>query len=341
MGLNLGSIVKLVAVYDKKIEKTEKYLEKLKIANIEVIDIGSLESFIKLRAKNRTLIFHCHGFLHLEIASRLKRVGDRIVITVHTYRHYWRFWKFPLTLYLYLRYKKSVDAWHLLCGKSADEFFWFRKHPQNAFIFPLGVEDEFMKSQPTDIECYDIEGRKINWEEGKKKLVYIAYFYSVKRHKFLLESLKDILKDNIVLYLIGDGPLLRDCVQYAKQLGIVENVVFLGRVNRDIVMCALSKTTLAVIPSRSETFGWCLLEPFCMDKPIVTTNVGIAGSLIQDFRNGFVVDVNCGEEEFCNKVKYALEYIQNVDNSSMKNLYRWQTFSANMKQCYNYIMNMQ
>lgn len=340
MAMSLGSITKPIAVFDKKIEKTEKYIEKLKTANIQVIDIASLEDFIKLQSNHKKLIFHCQGFLHLKIASKLKRPGDRIVITVHAYRNYWRFGKAPLTLYLYSKYRKVVDIWHFICEKSRNEFFWFIKTPQNAFVFPLGIEDNFFNSSPTDIRCYDIEGRKIDLKNEKKRIVYIADFYNVKQHIFLLRSLKSILMDDTVLYLLGDGPLLSECMRYTKRLGIQNNVVFMGRVGRDIVRGALNKAHVAVVPSRSETFGWCLLEPFCMDKPVVTTNVGIANSLIHDFRNGFIVDVNCEEKEFCDKVKYALEHMQNVDNSSMKNLYRWQIFSVTMKQCYNYALDL-
>lgn len=345
MALNLNSLTEIIAVYDKRIEKTDKYLYKLKTAGIQVIDISFLEHFIKLQA-GRKLIFHCQGFLHLKIASKLKRSHDKIVITVHAYRHYWRFWKFPLTLYLYSRYKSAVDIWHFLCGKSQKEFFWFRKFakkPGKAFVFPLGVEDEFINSHSDQVKCCDIDdidGEGISFNNGEKRIVYIADFNHVKRHKLLLRSLKNILKNDTVLYLLGDGPLIGECLEYTKRLGIQNNVVFTGRVSRDAVRSILSKASVAVVPSRSETFGWCLLEPFCMDKPIVTTNVGIADSLVQDFRNGFILDVNCKEEEFCDKVKYALEHLQNVDNSSMKNLYNWQTFSSNMKQCYDYVMDM-
>lgn len=76
-----------------------------------------------------------------------------------------------------------------------------------------------------------------------------------------------------------------------------------------------------------------------MNVPIVTTNVGIANSIINDFRNGFIVDVNCEEEEFRNKVKYALEHIQDVDNSSMNNLYSWQTYGRITANCYSSILN--
>lgn len=339
MALNLNSLTEIIAVYDKRIEKTDKYLYKLKTAGIQVIDISFLEDFIKLQA-GRKLIFHCQGFLHLKIASKLKLPGDRVVITVHAYRNYWRFGKSLLTFYLYSKYRKTVDIWHFLCEKSQNDFFWFIKNPKNAFIFPLGIEDGFINSHPDDGKYCDIEGKKIDSKNEKKRIVYIADFYQVKRHKFLLRSLKSLLKDDIVLYFLGDGPLFDKCVRYTKQLGIQNNVVFTGRVGRNTVRSILSEASVAVVPSRSETFGWCLLEPFCMDKPIVTTNVGIADSLIQDFRNGFIVDVNCKKEEFCNKVKYALEHMQNVDNSPIKSIYKWQTFSATMKQCYDYVMDM-
>lgn len=334
LAVNINRYQEILAVYDPTFETADNFLKRLRHENVQVIKLTDLENVIETRYKSFRILFHCQGFTHLIIAQRLKRQNDAIVLTVHAFKGSLWYGKL-FALYGFLRFRSVVDNWHFLSRKSRKEFFWFRSIRGNSCVFPLGLENRFMCVSSDRNSCIDIFGRKISGIANNTAIVYVADFNPGKRHLFLLRSLRKLLTGNTVLYLLGDGALLERAITNAKDLGILDNVVFMGRVDRDTVHYILSNANLAVVSSRSETFGWCLLEPFCMDIPIVTTNVGIAESLIDDYRNGFILEVNCSESDFAEKVKLALAHIKTVNNSLEKHSYDWKTTATLFNRCYD------
>lgn len=329
-----GRYKDLMVVYDKNVESDRVYLNQLQESVKECIDISELKEVISTRYRKQPLLFHCHGFSHLRIAKKVCRPIDKILLTVHCFRHalWYAKWVAILT---YLLYFRSVDLWHFLCARNREEYFWFRRFPSNTCVFPLGVEELFMEKSVKELVVNDLSGREVPYIHDTINIVYIARFESWKRHMFLLRSLRSILRDNTYLYLLGDGSYLRKTTKTANQMEIRNNVIFTGNVDRKTVHYILKHAALAVTVSPSETFGWCLLEPFCMDIPIVTTNVGIANSIIHDYYNGFILNENCNEKEFLEKIKIALKHLKNIDNSDKKSLYLWDTFGKNTARCYD------
>jgi len=334
MALAIGRYTDLSVVYDRRLESGSLYMDKLQEKNIKCIDVSRLKKVIAAYYETTPLLFHCHGFSHLRKALKIARPIDKVMISVHCFRHatWYAKWMALITYFLFFR---SVNKWHFLCQRSRDEYFWYKKIPSNTCSFPLGVEELFMTKMAQVCLVKDLISQDIIDLTSKVNIVYIARFQAWKRHVFLLRSLRPILKGDTYLILVGEGPILDQVMDLATKLGVQDNVVFTGRVNRETVHYVLSHANLAVTVSPSETFGWCLLEPFCMGVPIVTTNVGIANSIIHDFYNGFILNKNCKEKEFLEKVKMALKHLKDIDNSDKKSLYLWDNFGKNTARCYD------
>jgi len=336
MALSISGHADLLVVYDKRIEPGETNLNKLRSHNIECVDIAQLAEVVNSRYKDQPVLFHCNGFAHLRLARKMARPIDKIILSVHCFRHALWYAKF-VAIATYLLFWCRVDLWHFLSHKSREEYFWFRGVPGNTCVFPLGVEELFMTKTADSAVIWDSSSGKIaNFSTGIN-IVCIARFQPWKRHTFLLESLQPILSGNINLILVGEGPIRSKIENLAKKLGIRENVIFTGTVDRKTVHSILCRANLAVTVSPSETFGWCVLEPFCMDVPVVTTDVGIASVVIGDYRNGFILNPNCTREEFLEKVKMTLKCLGKVGNSPAKEFYRWEAFGNNIANCYNSI----
>lgn len=334
MVLAVNRLTDLSVVYDERIGIDRSRIERLKDSNIPCIDVSNLRQHIDTHFKGAQLVFHCQGFSHLLIALRNARPIDRIMITVHCFRNARWFGKW-MALLTYLLFSKSVHIWHFLSRKVMEEYFWFRPIPSNTCIFPLGVEELFMSKSQESYILKDLETQEtIDLCKGSN-IVCIAQFQPWKRHIFLLRSLRAILKGGTYLILVGDGPLLKRVMNFSKRLGIRDHVIFTGNVPRKMVHYILTYGNVSVTSTTSETFGWCLLESFCMDVPIVTTNVGIADSIVRDGGNGYILKQNCREEKFLEKTKMALERLRNVDNSKSKHLFRWEMFGRNTVDCYN------
>ncbi|MFH2138502.1 MAG: glycosyltransferase [Candidatus Omnitrophota bacterium] len=320
-------------IYDRKTELNNWFLDKFHENNIECIDVLELKDFVNRQGEDSPVVFHCQGFSHLRKAISIARPIDKILMSVHCFRNalWYARW---VALISYMFFYSRVDMWHFLCSKSREEYFWFKDLPDNTCVFPLGIEELFMSDSGAKGIIKDVEGQEILSENAATIIVYTARFQPWKRHDFLLHSLESILKDNTYLVLIGEGPLREKIMKLAVKLGLRKNVVFTGNIDRDDVHNILSNANLSVSSSTSETFGCCIAEAFCMNVPVVTTDVGIAKSIIVDNQNGFVLDPGCTQAEFMEKTKEALRCFGGIDNNSGKEIFRWETFSRTVAENY-------
>jgi glycosyltransferase involved in cell wall biosynthesis len=91
------------------------------------------------------------------------------------------------------------------------------------------------------------------------------------------------------LAVAGEGsgrPLL---VAQARNLGLDESVVFLGRQTTREVKALLDRSSLLVLPSRSEGMGRAILEAFARARPVVASRVGGIPDLVEDGSTGILV----------------------------------------------------
>jgi N-acetyl-alpha-D-glucosaminyl L-malate synthase BshA len=89
--------------------------------------------------------------------------------------------------------------------------------------------------------------------------------------------------------MVGDGEQRSECEQLARDLGINDNVRFLGK--QDAIEEILSVSDLFLMPSQSESFGLAALEAMACKVPVVSSNAGGLPELNVDGVTGFLKDV--------------------------------------------------
>ncbi len=109
--------------------------------------------------------------------------------------------------------------------------------------------------------------------QGLKVVGCIAAFTKEKGHDFLLRTaeLLQSRKSDLVVLLLGDGPLREPLKEEAKRRGL-KNVIFEGFV--EDVVPYFFRFDLIVIPSRTEAFVSVALDAFVAGVPVLATNVG-------------------------------------------------------------------
>ncbi|MCI5123157.1 MAG: glycosyltransferase family 1 protein, partial [Candidatus Electrothrix sp. AR5] len=110
-----------------------------------------------------------------------------------------------------------------------------------------------------------------------------------KGQKYFIEAAAQVLKSypQACFVLVGDGGQGDEMRAYAKALGIASRVIFAGFRN-DIAEC-YSALDIFVLPSLLEGTPMALLEAMSTGVPIIATNVGGVGHIVQDGENGVLV----------------------------------------------------
>ncbi|MGZ3750270.1 MAG: N-acetyl-alpha-D-glucosaminyl L-malate synthase BshA [Mucilaginibacter sp.] len=125
---------------------------------------------------------------------------------------------------------------------------------------------------------------------GEKILIHTSNFRKVKRTKDVIRIFAKVIeKIPAKLLMVGDGEQRSDCEQLCRDLGVVDNVRFLGK--QDAIEEILSVSDLFLMPSESESFGLAALEAMACKVPVVTTNAGGLPELNLDGITGFLKDI--------------------------------------------------
>ncbi len=127
-------------------------------------------------------------------------------------------------------------------------------------------------------------------EPGEKIIMHVSNFRPVKRVDDVVRvSARVMEKLPARLILVGDGPDRPMAEERARNLGIGDRVVFLGK--QDSVAELLACADLFLLPSESESFGLSALEAMASEVPVVGTRCGGLEEVVQDGLSGRLLPV--------------------------------------------------
>lgn len=121
---------------------------------------------------------------------------------------------------------------------------------------PVDVEDIVrLGSVPVDLPC-------------KKYIIHVGKFKTEKRHDILIRAFaQSTYKGDLVL--VGQGRLLQDCRELAKELGVENRVHFAGYKKNPFPF--IKSADLLVLPSDYEGFGMVLVEAISLAVPVISS----------------------------------------------------------------------
>ncbi|MEK9183087.1 MAG: glycosyltransferase [Patescibacteria group bacterium] len=130
---------------------------------------------------------------------------------------------------------------------------------------------------------------------AKPVILTVGRLVEQKGQKYLLEAFAELKnKEKYELWVVGEGPLRAVLEQQTKELGIGEQVKFLGA-RRDIP-ALLSQADLFVFPSLWEGLGIAVLEAALAKAPIVASAVDGILDIIEDNETGYLVESGDSED---------------------------------------------
>ena len=125
------------------------------------------------------------------------------------------------------------------------------------------------------------------------------------------------------LLMVGDGPERTNAQELCRDLGVCQDVRFLGK--QDAVEEILSVSDLFLMPSSSESFGLAALEAMACKVPVISTNTGGLPELNVNGETGFLSDIGDVDEMAKNAI-YILEDNDRLEKFKDAALERAKTF---------------
>jgi len=136
--------------------------------------------------------------------------------------------------------------------------------------------------------------------EGERLVAHVSNFREVKRTQDVVRVFAGLhaagawppdhpragAPGGVKLLLVGDGPDRAACEALARQLGVFDEIRFLGK--QEPVEEILSVADLFLMPSASETFGLAALEAMACGVPVVSSDIGGLPELNVDGETGFL-----------------------------------------------------
>jgi len=126
---------------------------------------------------------------------------------------------------------------------------------------------------------------------GEKVIVHVSNFRPVKNTKQVVDIFHQVRESypDVKLLLVGDGPERVPTERKARDLGVFEDVRFLGK--QDPIEEILSIADIFLMPSDSETFGLAALEAMACRVPTVVSDVGGLPELVANEETGYLCPV--------------------------------------------------
>jgi glycosyltransferase involved in cell wall biosynthesis len=266
----------------------------------------------RLKQEHYDLIHIQTPFVAHRVGVRLaQRLGLPVIESYHTYFEEYLYHYFPYLPKPLMRFAAR----------------WFtRKQCNNvdALIVPSEamnqVLQEYGVTRPMEIIPTGIEERYLNWpgtthfkhdykiEKDRPVLVHIGRVAHEKNIDFLFEVLSEVRRTfpNILLVVAGEGPALNHLKSLSRQLGLEDNVLFVGYLDRDstLLECYLAGDAF-IFASRTETQGLVLLEAMALGVPVVSTAVMGTKDILAPRKGGLIAEEE--SQDFANKIIELLQ----------------------------------
>ena len=163
-------------------------------------------------------------------------------------------------------FSKVFATDYMCCSELAGRWLFGNKEYDNGNVYLLNNAIDLDKFK------YDEEKRKeLNIEDSTLVIGHVGRFVEQKNHRFLIDIFNEVhkQKENSILLLAGQGPLMEEMKEKVKILGIEDSVKFLGQ--RNDINELYQAMDLLLFPSLYEGLGMVVVEAQISGLPCVVS----------------------------------------------------------------------
>jgi glycosyltransferase involved in cell wall biosynthesis len=122
---------------------------------------------------------------------------------------------------------------------------------------------------------------------GEDTVVTVGRLVDVKRIDNLIRAVAPL--EEVHLLVIGDGPTRARLKGVARESGATDRVTFLGNQPHDVTLSYVQAADVFALASSVETFSIAVLEAMSVGTPVVATDCGGPGEILDDGNTGLLV----------------------------------------------------
>jgi len=237
------------------------------------------------------------------MANRLRSAGAKHIVALTHGHELW--WAKVFVLNTLMR--KIV--------KDTDYLGYLADYTRSVLI-KIGDPNKFVQIAP-GIDTAQFAPQVKNYEliekhrlEGRRVIVCVGRLVHRKGQDQLIKSLPKIIKEfpDAVLLFVGDGPIKSMLKNSARQLGVINNIVFAGKVSHTQLADYICLGEVFAMPVRSRFFGLeveglgiVYLEASACGLPVIAGNSGGAPDAVLENVTGLIVD-GTNEDQISNAI---------------------------------------
>lgn len=261
------------------------------------LDLTNYKSYKKLKAIieiNKYDLVHCHtpipSVLARLAARSSRKNGTKVLYTAHGFHFYnggpiknWLTY-YPVEWLL----SGFTDGIVTINAEDFGHINGKMRHKESFYIKGIGIDTAKFQTL-SEIERYKYR-QNLGFKKNDFILLYVAEFIYRKNHKFVIDALPELRSKipDIKILFAGKGILLEKMKTYADQLGVADNIDFLG-FRSDLGYLA-GIADLGISSSRQEGLGLGLAEEMLCSVPVVATVDRGHKEMIIHGKNGFLFE---------------------------------------------------
>ena len=283
-------------------ERTKAYLDKIRAEGVVLHNIHFARSPLskdniaayselkKIIDSQRFDLIHCHtptASILTRLAARgARKSGSVVMYTCHGFHFHNAAPKKNWMIYYPIEKFCSRFCDYIVTINKEDYNRAKTFHTKNVRYIPgAGVDISRIKNTKVDKQAYK---KSIGIPEDCVMLLSVGEMIERKNHEVIIRALGKLQNKNIYYVICGKGPLKEHLENLAKELGLAENVVFLG-FRRDIPeLCHTAD--ISAFPSRIEGLGLAGIEAMAAGVPLVSSNVHGILDYVIDGKTGYACD---------------------------------------------------
>lgn len=236
-------------------------------------------------------VFHVIDHTNGHVAYWLKKSGKPVIITCHDLVQYVypeilknqsRFPAFSMAAWEYsVRGITVVDRTIAVSTNTAQDITnHLNINPEKITVIPNGVESQF---RPLSSEIVKNWRQQYTASPEEICILNVGSTHQRKNIITVLKVVKAIAKRGfpVRLWKIGDDFTIEQ-KQFISEQTLSKHITFLGKLDREALICFYNAADVLLAPSLYEGFGLTILEAMACGTPVITSNVSSLPEVAND-----------------------------------------------------------